>query len=208
MGKILGMLLVLACSVAGATMKVAVIDSGFTGTSEHLCATGHYNFINETDTVGPDTIAHGTYVLKAIETEASGDYCLLVYKIFNDRKGSTKLIAEAISRAVAAKVDVINLSIAGKDSDDSEKAAISSALNVGIKVFVASGNEGQDLDKTCNIYPACYKLSSSVVGTNEKHKAANYSGFTINKQPYCYQGHCGTSFSTGYATGKFIKEIQ
>lgn len=204
---IIGALFFTPCN-AHSAMRVAVIDSGYSGDTKNLCATGHYDFILNEAVVSKDDRNHGTHVVNAIKAYAKADYCIIILKVFNSVPSelSGERVIRAIQYATSLGVDIINMSLDGPEPMNQERDAIAAALNKGIKVFVAAGNKKINLDKTCNTYPACYKLSSSVVGSNSKE--ANYAGFAFNKQPWCYNGECGTSLSTGIATGKFITDME
>lgn len=200
--------LMLFSCIASAQVRVAVIDTGYNG-KDHLCATGHYDFINHKAEVGVDERQHGTVVAHAIEKYASGNYCLVVLKVFTRNTVSLFDIINAIHLATAQKVDVINLSISGGTFNAEEYNAIATATRSGIKVFIASGNDSKNLDKNCDVFPACYHIKGvTVVGSLGSDTKANYGYVVTQKESYCFEGICGTSMSTGIAAGKYIKELK
>jgi len=75
------------------------------------------------------------------------------YKVFgtpgiNDFASTAAIIA-AINAAVSDGMDVLNLSLGGLDylppSEDAEVTAINNAINAGVVVCIAAGNEGPDM---------------------------------------------------------------
>lgn len=205
MCKIWGLVFALITSNALATTRVAVLDTGYDGTSSKLCATGHYDFIMNREGIGNDANKdkHGTHVANAIIANAAdADFCVVIYKVFG---GSKSNIPKAIERAVKNEIRILNLSFTGEKRDSREVQALAKARIKGV-VFTASGNEGKDLDKKCDVYPACYKdLALRVVGSyNPK---ANHGKIVEHWEDWCFEGLCGTSLSTGIATGKYIKEM-
>ena len=69
--------------------------------------------------------------------------------------------------------DVINLSLGGAGSSQSEADAVTAARNAGVIVIAAAGNSGtQDLE-----YPASYEGAVSVSATNQTNVLTGYSNF-------------------------------
>jgi hypothetical protein len=59
-----------------------------------------------------------------------------------------------------------------------ERILIEKALNRGIRVIAAAGNEGANLDKKCSFFPACYDSRIVIVGNGtsltNRHPTSNY----------------------------------
>lgn len=204
-------IVILLASVAIAdTVKVAVIDSGYNGPTTHLCETGHYDLVAQRPVVGRDQYGHGGVVAKAIiEHAGDADYCLIILKVFG-RKGTfsgSDTIAVAVRAAVDLGAKVLNLSLSGPSATTVERKAIEYAVNHKVVVFVSAGNDGINLDKDCKAYPACYKIPGVfVVGSDSDFGRPNGNQGSIidEREDWCYGGICGTSLSTGIATGKFV----
>lgn len=213
------------------TLTVAVIDTGIDRDSNSkLCKFGHKSFTQDKDPL-KDAHGHGTHVAGIIAKEAGNlDYCLVAVKFYEDSNiGSQNLTntINAINYAIDIKVDYINYSGGGPIFNEEEFLALKGALDKGIKVVAAAGNEGEDLDKECNYYPACYDRRITVVGN--LRDAAFFSTFKLTRNPSSNYGNIvtrweigtniesnlpggktgsmsGTSQATGVATGKLIKE--
>lgn len=205
--------ILLFSSISYGVTRVAVIDSGFDKTKSKatLCKTGHYDFVKNKPMVGTDEIQHGTVVANAIHSYAT-NYCLVIYKIYPSSKTNTK-ITVALYKAIVDKVDIINLSFGGPGKKDTEYNALSYVLSKGVKIFVSAGNDGINLDRTCDVYPVCYKdLDLIRVGSNTPQisgtvRLDNYGKILNTKEDWCFGSRCGTSFSTAIATGKYIRSL-
>lgn len=165
-------------------LKIAVLDSGFTRSELSkdlpLCKTGHKDF---TTTGLGDNHGHGTHITNIIYNRIRGlQYCFIIIKWY-DPNTPHYFIQNSSYRAFeylnSIDVDVINYSGGGIGSDIREKKEIWKLLRKSVKVFVAAGNESDDLDKKCNYYPACYHLHGlRVVGNLDTNgtrwKSSNY----------------------------------
>ena len=138
--------------------KVAIIDTGFDFKSKwrdahrhglvrpKLCKTGHKDF---TGTGIQDTSGHGTQVASIIAKEArNARYCLVILKVWDEktRDVASYLYEKAIRYANALNVDVINISGGGKVFSIQEYLAVKRALDRGIIIVAAAGNEGQEVN--------------------------------------------------------------
>lgn len=166
----------LNCTTALATIKVAVIDTGYdfksiwglrSGhkfpkdlTMPKICAGPHHDFTRQ-DTDKEylkDNHGHGTHIAGAIAQHAQdADYCLLILKFYDSKTVTNNLknVIDAIEYAIDQNVDVINLSLGGISPSEAEKKAIVKALDKGIVVVACAGNEYSDLSKHA-YYPALY----------------------------------------------------
>ena len=205
-------------------IKVAVIDSGFNTeyTSKvKLCSTGHTDFTGEG--FKPNSW-HGTHVSGLIEIWANkANYCQIILKYYITGQESEKItlknMVKAINKAIELKVDVINISGGGNNPDLNEYNAIKTALDKGIKVIVAAGNQGRNLHKKCNYFPACYNDGRIIVVGNIDNKgsrapSSNHGG-TIDAYVTGVSIHSindiiatGTSQSTAIYTGTFIRGMK
>lgn len=191
--------------------KVAIIDSGVTEVNKFaLCKTGHFDFITDTPTVGLDTINHGSVISSIISDYTNT--CQVVFKVFKSRDQNISYIADAVLMAIDEKVAAINLSASGRVFDEDEYYALNKAIKAGIRVFVPSGNKKLNLNKGCIVYPACYtqtdNLNLIVVGSSDNNTLANTGKIIDQYEAFCYKDTCGTSMSTAYATGKYLKGLR
>ena len=148
------------------TIKIAVIDTGFDFDSKWekykdipkpiLCAEGHKSFVLGNDKLN-DSHGHGTHIAGTIAKHAAGqDYCLLILKNYDDHfvfNDTLKSEINALKYAIEQDVDMINYSGGGIDYSTTECRLIKKALDKGIIIVVAAGNEKNDLEKT-PYYPA------------------------------------------------------
>lgn len=91
--------------------------------------------------------------------------------IDDDSYGNSISVAEAIYYAVGRNVDVINLSLGSDESDDYTRQAIQYAIDSGVIVVAASGNDGCN----CMIYPANYP---EVIAVGSYNSTGSYSSFS------------------------------
>jgi subtilisin family serine protease len=150
----------------GTGITVAIIDSGAQGDHPDLEGQiiGFKDFVNQHDDMNPadgidayDDNGHGTacaWLVAGTGESNDGIYKgmapgaeLLIIKALNEEGSGTDAdIAEAIEFAVDEEVDVISLSLGGPWSDsnyiDPSVLACQQAVDVGIVVAVAAGNDG------------------------------------------------------------------
>ena len=121
---------------------VAVIDTKVTENSTNII--GNVSMLGE-DTKG--TNQHGNkMVSKILETNPNAKI-LAIEAISDNGTGTLSSVYSAIEYAIAQKVNVINLSIAAKDAESDEifKEVIQKAVDAGITVVGAAGNNASDV---------------------------------------------------------------
>jgi len=173
------LMLVPAKATLARTLTVAVIDTGIDKGEANLCRFGHKSFLPSKngvkDSALQDNHGHGTHIAGIINTNAGeGNYCLVSIKFYSESNPGWKNLANemaAFRYAINIKVDFINLSGGGPERNPQEEALIKEALDKGITVVVAAGNEDADLNKECNYFPACYDKRLVVVGNLQENKA-------------------------------------
>lgn len=160
------LLLGISLSVQAKTIKVAVIDTGYDFKSTwnknglisrpKLCPNGHYDFVNNNN-IPMDNHGHGTHIAGIItQGNESVPYCLVILKYFDsDRKKSNNILNMVLAyrEAIEQKVDIINVSGGGVERSEYECELVKQALDQGIKVIAAAGNEHQELNHQ-PFYPA------------------------------------------------------
>lgn len=202
------------------TIKIAIIDTGINVTRDYpiICKDGLIDFTNEgiKDT-SPQT--HGTNIAGIIAKglkDSKIDYCAYIMKVYPTQGDINfyTLSLRAFKRALELKVDVINYSAAGADTSQPEQDVLKSLLASNIKVVVAAGNEGLNLDLNCGIYPACVPgviAVGNLKDNGDKNDHSNTGKFEVWEigTDVCAGKVCltGTSQATAVRTVKIIKEL-
>lgn len=219
---------------------VAVIDTGFDFKSDwkkemqlnpglkkpRMCKYGSKDY---TGLGIEDHHGHGTHVSGIIAQYADGEnYCIVMMKFYDhdqDNMDHLTFESKAFQRAINLKVDIINYSGGGVEKSDRECALIKKALDAGIIVVAAAGNEASDLNKV-PYYPAmCDKRVTVVANVGEDGKlvqTSNYSNDVEKNSTTLYKekgqgvlsilpnnssgSMTGTSQAAAIKTGKIIKD--
>ena len=218
---------------------VAVIDTGFDFKSDWAAIikaypkfrkprTCKYGNVDFTGTGLEDRHGHGTHVAGLIAQYAdNSNYCLVIMKYFDKATDSSDHLddtAKAFQRAIDLKVDIINYSGGGEEYSKNECTLIKKALNAGIVVVAAAGNEGKNINDR-KYYPAMcddrVKAVGNIYNTGEYVQSSNFTddgpksrhlynqiGYNImslapNNQLFIMTG---TSQSAAIQTGKIIKD--
>lgn len=178
-GLILMSLLFALSARAENRIKVAVIDTGIAPTNyikPYLCSDSY-------DVSGHgvrDITGHGTNIAHIISKGIDNTkYCLMIVKWFHDGSAggeeSIRLNIKAINLAIKNGARYINASLSGTGSDSGEQVVYRKALRLGIQVVVSAGNNGLNLNRKCEAYPACYAFKKSnfhVIGGLKKNSIA------------------------------------
>ena len=226
--KILIALLVsfsLSCEALPAKpIVIAVIDTGIDTSVANLCATGHKSFSSTGSNPLTDEVGHGTHIAGLINMNAGqGNYCMVSVKYYNygsDAYNNSNNLVMAIKYAISINADFINISSGGVGANEPEREVIELALNKHIRVVVAAGNNGTDLDNNCNYFPACYDKRIVIVGNlmspGRRAFASNFGNRVtrweigtgvLSSLPGGKMGYMsGTSQATAIATGKLVAE--
>ncbi|MDD4588445.1 MAG: S8 family serine peptidase [Heliobacteriaceae bacterium] len=165
-------------ATARKTVIVAVIDSGIAATHEDLqdrIAPGGYNFV--LDNADPlDINGHGTAVAGIVAAATSNGKgiagvagvfpvkILPVKVAYYDGTVFSSDTVRGINFAVQANVDVINLSLGGREFSQAENEAVQNALRQGIVVVAAAGNEGAGVYDYPAAYPGVVAVGSVGLG--------------------------------------------
>jgi subtilisin family serine protease len=157
----------------GSGTKIALLDVGIEAT--HPDVVGHVvmapaPFLS----VALDDHSHATAVGSVIETIAPNAtlYSAQVCDAFNC---PIDAIAEGVKWAVSQGVQVINLSLGGTAPSEVEHAIIDWAVQQGVVVVVAAGNEGANGNPL--VYPAAYASAISVGAVDSSGNRASFSSF-------------------------------
>lgn len=203
-------------SASAKTLKVAIIDTGAPTTMVKPCSHLHKDFTGEGL---PDINGHGTNIAYLVDRYAGkSDYCQIYLKYYVKKADTTKPYIAALRYALVLSPDVIVIAATGTTKDKEESCLIKTALDSGVMVVAAAGNNSHDLDMSCNAYPACLDdriikavcvddegnlCPTSNYGTNI-HNLIKENGFKRNAGGWTLTG---TSQATGVAAGKLIKYL-
>ncbi|MFD1736825.1 S8 family serine peptidase [Bacillus salitolerans] len=204
---------------------VAVIDSGIT-VHEDFCDNILYSLsvdYKEKLPYGEDRFGHGTHVtgiLAACSNNGVGysgvlgkaGIDILPLKVL-DRygNGGDFEVSKAVLDAVSMKVDVINMSLAGRGETKMLREAVISGLKQNIPIVAAAGNWNMSTE---NIYPASYPGVITVAASDNRKgiiSISNYGWEVDLSAPGDYMNSAylnneyrslrGTSMATPYVTG-------
>lgn len=219
---------------------VAVIDTGIDlnimkqGRKKGICRFGHKSFAPKLKKKTKkekyewaqlkDINGHGTNISGLIHKYAGkSNYCQVILKFYKkDSYNNLTAIIRSLKRAIELNVDIINISGGGLERSDYEKRLIKKALDMGIFVITAAGNEMSD-SSAKGYYPANYYNDVIVVGSRygDKHtrrRSRRLASSNFGKKIDIYEvgfeqkgsygkEMTGTSQATAITTGKFVKYL-
>ncbi|MEV4535459.1 type VII secretion-associated serine protease mycosin [Asanoa sp. NPDC049518] len=216
----------------GAGITVAVIDSGVSPDPPALKG----KVLEGRDFVEPsalgqcDAVAHGTLIAGIIAgrkpegsvfTGIAPKAMILPIRVLPDLEPDfdpdrPNIIADAIDYAVDNGADVINLSLT-TDPTPALEQAIDDALEDGVVLVAAAGNDGGGNGKNQKAYPAAYDGVIAVAGIDQEghHVATSTTGAYVDVAApgaevdgpmprgdgYARFTAGGTSFATAYVSG-------
>lgn len=146
-------------NTSGKGVRIGVIDTGIDYYHEAISdgfgkghrVAGGYDFVNN-DADPQDDHGHGTHVagiiagysgtIKGIAYNAE----LYAYKVLNSQgRGYASDILAAIEQAISDSIDIINLSLGSPSGDPNDilSTAVDRAVEAGIVVVAAAGNDGE-----------------------------------------------------------------
>lgn len=164
-------------------VTVAVIDTGLDSKHPDLKSQllPPYNAADPAN--GAYTDMHGTHVAGIIAAGANNgiggqgiapNAKILPIDVFNGGYGASDyVIAEGILYAIEKGADVINMSLGGYMESPIMEEAVQKAIEAGVTVVAAAGNEATDEYSS----PAHYEGVISVGATNEQNELAEFSNF-------------------------------
>lgn len=222
-------ILLIACIAQAKQTKVMIVDTGYDFKSKwqsydspklKLCKSGHKDF---TGTGIHDNNGHGTHIAGLIGKYAdNSNYCVVIVKFFDEKSSkNANTTIDSFKYAIEQNVDIINYSAGGKQFMYEECEIVKKALDKGIIIVAAAGNNGSDLNLK-KYYPAMcdprvLKISNLDSSKRTIAETSNYSDDTIlvsgtdliSTTPNdTLSIKSGTSQATAVYTGKLIKTLQ
>lgn len=172
-------------------IRIAIADTGLDkkllDKNVKICPNGHYDFVLNKPGIHPNPAAspHGTYIANIIGSDlGDADYCIVVYNVWDDNGNVQDLIRMSVAayrHATTNNISVMNYSLQGFAHSYIERNALIKATGAGLKIFVASGNDNNNLDEVCNSYPACYDIPGVVIvgahSDSDPQARASYSNY-------------------------------
>ncbi len=208
----------------GKLKTIAIMDTGFdVGILEKLgvrfCKGDlqkyQYNaVIGSTGYPGGDDYGHGTEMAYLAASKAQGtNYCIIGVKIFDvTGKGDDEAIMDRALRHLAKVpgLAVLSMSFSGPGFRFREEQGLKNLAEAGVVLFAAAGNSKANLDESCNVYPACYRIKglNTVGALDDRFRGtrASYSNYG-SKINIWYTGTAlgsyGTSVSTALIAGAY-----
>lgn len=204
---------------------VAVIDSGLDPDHEDIDYTrvlSGESFVSTATTA--DTMGHGTFVTGEIIADAGNgtgidgmadDLYVMPLKVFSSKTTSNSVVIKAINYATEQKrsfdetdgkegsnICVINMSLGSEGSSAAMKSAVDSAIEAGIIVVCAAGNDEDDRAS----YPAQYAIG--VGSTDSKGERSYYSQILAETNGQGWQNKVwvtgpGESYTSLWYTGEY-----
>ncbi|MDB5099701.1 MAG: peptidase [Cyanobacteria bacterium RYN_339] len=167
-----------------ASIIVASVDSGVDYTHPELAGQvikGYDYANNDADPI--DDNGHGTHTAgtmaaatnngQGVAGVAGGCKVLAVKVMDSTGSGNTSGIISGITYATSHGAKVINLSLGGPQASQALHTAIQQAVNAGVVVVAAAGNDGS----TTSNYPAAYPEVISVGATDKNDARATFSTY-------------------------------
>lgn len=201
-------------------IRVVVMDSGYYVNARTFksCDNGIYDRNITQDKTMEDNTPHGQNIVHIIAKDLEKvDYCVIFIKIFSEEfPFDYAKYKQMLVYIKDLNPDIINMSIQGTHVDVIEIIAMNELLKQGINIVASAGNFGKNLDKNCNIYPACVDRRIQVVGSiNPKGKRSKFSNYGKYVKfwemgEYINAGGItqkGTSQAAALRTNRLIKEL-
>lgn len=174
----------------GKGIKIAVLDTGCDVDHPDLKdrIVGGRNFTGD-DRGNPniynDYNGHGTHVAGTIAATENDEGVmgvapqadLLIVKVLDENgSGQYKWIIDGINYAVQQRVDIISMSLGGSEDVFELYEAISEAIEQGVLVVCAAGNEGDGRETSDEYaYPGAYNEVISVGAVNLERQSSPFS---------------------------------
>ncbi len=158
---------------------VGIIDTGIITNHEFLANRVIETGINYSDSGSTnsekDDNGHGTHVAGIVADNTTDNVKIKGYKVLNSKgSGTTSNICLAIDKAVEDNVNVINMSLGGKGTDSLFTETVQNAVNSGVIVCAAAGNEGANAN---NYSPASIDACITVAAIDNENDIPYWSNY-------------------------------
>lgn len=188
---------------AASNVKVYIIDTGIRITHQEFGGRAIWGTNQTGDGNNTDCGGHGTHVAGTVGSSTYGvakSVKLVAVKVLGcNGSGSNSGIIAGINWAVSNKgsaTAIANMSLGG-GRDQASNDAVNTAVNKGLFIAVAAGNENQD---ACNVSPASAEKALTVGATTRSDRRAdpNDWGYTQAGSPLgSNYGSCVDLFAPG-----------
>lgn len=176
----------------GEGVIIGIVDSGIDASHpdlDHINITAWADYVNQRSNPYDDN-GHGTHIAGIIAAKgeirgAAPEVSMVVVKVINaDGSGSDSVVAEGIRFCIDNEADVICLSLGGTarflNLGDDTAAACNQAIDRGIFVVAAAGNDGEDDDGDV-ASPAVVQGVIAVGAIDENKNIASFSSIGNNE---------------------------
>lgn len=201
--------------------KVLIADTGIDLNdpffSDYYCDSGH---VDLTSKGIQDKSGHGTNVAGLILKDIDPNkVCIIIAKWFHKDDNLiqiNKQVYNLLMRWSEYDYDMLNFSANGPSYMRQEVRVLNKALEKGIYVVVAAGNDKKNLSEDCTSFPACYAtlwhFNRFRVVTDNRLNLANKGGPAKNIENgmnQCYKLNClsGSSQATAKHTNRLLKSL-
>lgn len=162
-------------------ITVAVVDQGANKDHEDLGNISYIeDFTGEKGTFAADHGCNVAGIIGATQNNNKGGAgiapktnLMSMKALGNSGSGGSASIAAAINRATEKGANVINMSLESRFYSNGIKSAVQNAINHGVVVVAAAGNQGLNV----NTFPAMYNGVIAVGALNRNGVATNFSDY-------------------------------
>lgn len=202
-------------------VTVAVIDSGIEYTHTDLTnrmwvdGSGNHGYNFVADNFSPlDDDGHGTHVSGIIAAEENNSFAvtgltgsfveLMAIKVLDATgSGTSQNVHDGIQYAISNGADIINLSVESIGTNALMESAIRDAINAGIVVTMATGNQGQQMTATNVFAPGSLgpQLGGAISVASVDSQTGALSKFSNYSSTYAEIAAPGAESSNGANVG-------
>jgi subtilisin family serine protease/flagellar hook assembly protein FlgD len=175
-----------AAQTGSTSVRIAIIDTGVDVSNPDLAGKVDLTYNAVTKQTGAaavtDAVGHGTFVAGVAAADTANDvgvagagyntHLMAIKVASSDGSMSTTDEVAGIQWAVAHGANVINISLGGTDDTALEEDAIEKAVDAGVVVVAAAGNDAT----TVKSYPAAYP-GVIAVGATDGSSRASFSNY-------------------------------
>lgn len=203
-------------SLAETRKRIGVLDTGISAnmiSADYMCKDTPVVTLSSKHN-GLDWHGHGTNVIGLIAERIDiKKYCITSYSLNKDA-----YLSDMISLMKLMKhpnLIGLNISLSSNGGDAGEELALRELSIIGTTIFIAAGNSGKDLTKSCDSYPACHKSNIPkliVVGNGKggrRYLSSNYGKVVTVWKDGSKVGNpvmSGTSQATAIACGEYFSK--